>query len=169
VNGVPLIVAAELPDDLQAWVDRMRRAHYPVERNRVAAHVTLFRSLPPSCEPELRARLAAAANAHSAIPARFASVMALERGTALRLASPSMLSVRRELAASLHGLLTPQDAAEPRLHVTVQNTVSPAAARALQRELAGALEPVQFRFAGLALHRWREGLWEFVGRWSFRG
>ena len=80
-----------------------------------------------------------------------------------------MLALRRELADRLHGLLTPQDEPEPRLHVTVQNKVAPKEARALQARLAGEIVRRDFRFAGLALHRYRGGPWEFVKRWSFRG
>ena len=167
--GAPLIVTAELPGDLQAWAEALRQAHYPAERNRVAAHVTLFRGLPPSCEDELRDALAAAAREHPPVAASLDGVMPLGPGTALMIVSPAMLALRAELADGLRGLLTPQDRHSPRLHITVQNKVSESAARALQAELGRTLEPRDFRFAGLALHRYREGPWEFVKRWSFRG
>ena len=48
VRGVPLLITAELPRDVFAWVDALRRAHYPPERNRLGAHVTLFHALPAS-------------------------------------------------------------------------------------------------------------------------
>jgi hypothetical protein len=169
VTGAPLIVSAELPGDIQAWAERLRQAHYPAERNRVAAHVTLFRALPPSCEDELREVLAATARSHSPIPAGLDGLLPLGPGTALKIASPVMLTLRAELAERFRGLLTPQDMAEQRLHITVQNKVSEREARALQSELAGTLCPRDFRFAGLGLHRYREGPWEFVKRWSFRG
>jgi len=79
VSGAPLIVTAELPRDLQAWANRLRRAHYPAERNRVEAHLTLFHALPPSCEAELRDALAAAAGEHPPIPARLEGAMSLGR------------------------------------------------------------------------------------------
>ena len=165
----PLVVTAELPGDLQAWAERFRQAHYPPERNRVAAHVTLFRALPPSCESELRDALAEAARGHAPPPARLGEVMSLGGGTAIGIVSPALLDLRTELADRFHGLLTPQDLPEPRLHVTVQNKVSAAEARALQRDLTRTIPPREFRFAGLALHRYREGPWAFVKRWSFRG
>jgi hypothetical protein len=87
VNGGPLIVTAELPGGLQAWADRLRRAHYPAERNRVAAHVTLLRALSPSCEGELRDALAAAARTHPPLPARLDGTMSLGTGTALKIVS----------------------------------------------------------------------------------
>jgi hypothetical protein len=168
VSG-PLIVTAELPGDLQAWAERLRQAHYPAERNQVAAHVTLFHALPPSCEAELGNALAAAARDHPPQPARLEGAMSLGGGTALKIASPPMLALRDDLADRLRGLLTPPDQHAPRLHVTVQNKVSVKAARALQAELELTIRPRDFRFPGLALHRYRDGPWELVKRWSFRG
>ena len=167
--NAPLIVTAELPGDLQAWADRLRRMHYPAERNQVAAHVTLFHALPPSCEDEVRERLAAATRHYPPMPARLDGVMTLGGGTALKIVSPAMLALRADLAEHFRRLLTPQDEHEPRLHATVQNKVFAREAKALQAELASTLRPRDFRFAGLALHRYRDGAWEFVKRWSFRG
>lgn len=165
----PLVVTAELPADLQSWADALRRAHYPPERNRVDAHVTLFYALPPSCEDELHGLLAAAARDHAPVSASLEGVMSLGGGTALRIESPAMLALRRDVAGRLHGLLTAQDQVEPRLHVTVQNKVSPREARALQRRLSSQIAARGFRFSGLALFRYRGGPWEAVKRWSFRG
>lgn len=168
-ESAPLVVTAELPADLQSWADRLRRMHYPPERNQVPAHVTLFHALPPSSESELRDCLAAAARDHGPIPARLEGVMPFGRGTALGIASPEMLALWEDLAGRFHGLLTPADENPPRLHITIQNKVSLEEARALQAQIAPQVEPRAFRFAGLALHRYRGGPWEFVKRWSFRG
>lgn len=164
----PLIVTAELPEALQSRADQLRQAHYPPERNQLNAHVTLFHALPPSVEKELRDALAQEARARR-LPARLEGVMNLGRGTALRLESPPMLALWERLADRFHGLLTPQDEHRPRLHVTIQNKVAPSVAKALQAELAASIEPRDFTFAGLALHRYRGGPWEFVKRWPFRG
>lgn len=168
IGGAPLIVTAELPEALQSRADQLRRAHYPPERNRLPAHVTLLRTLPPSCEDELREALAREARA-GPVPGTLEGLMSLGRGTALKLSSPAMLELRERLAARFFGLLGPQDEHVPRLHVTIQNKVSPHAARQLQRTLASAIEPRDFAFAGLALHRYRGGPWELVHRWPFRG
>jgi hypothetical protein len=169
VTGAPLIVTAELPGEIQAWAERLRQAHYPREKNRVPAHVSLFRALPPSCEGELGGALAAAARDNAPVPARLGGPMTLGTGTALTIHSPAMLTLRGDLAWRFQGLLTPQDEAEPRLHITVQNKVAESEARALQAELERTAEPRDFRFAALALHRYLGGPWETVKRWSFRG
>ena len=158
-----------MPADLQAWASALRRAHFPPERNYLDAHVTLFHALPPSCEAELRDACAVLARVHPPMPARLEGLMRLGRGTALALSSPQMLALREELAERFHGMLTPQDQHSPRLHVTIQNKVTLEEAKALQAELAPQVEPRAFAFAGLALHAYRGGPWEFLKRWSFRG
>jgi hypothetical protein len=167
-SAAPLVVTAELPPEIQALADRLRREHYPPERNQLPAHVTLFHALPPWCEDELRDALGALARAYVRPRARLEGVMPLGSGTALRLTSPGILEVRAKLAERFHGLLTAQDNHPPRLHVTIQNKVSPREAKALQAALAATLEPRDFAFAGLAMHAYRGGPWELLKRSPFR-
>ncbi len=56
----PIIVAAEFGGTDFTWLDGLRRAHFPPERNQIAAHLTLFHHLPPSLLAELDTRLNAA-------------------------------------------------------------------------------------------------------------
>jgi hypothetical protein len=165
----PFIVTAELPADLQAWSDALRRQYYPPERNHLAAHVTLFNALAPSLRDELPSVLARIAGSHPKVEAQLTGLMNLGRGTALSIQSPAMLAIRDDIADHFHGMLTAQDQPRPRLHITIQNKVEPAAARALQAELAVSLRPRRFAFAGLGLHRYCNPHWEPVGIWSFRG
>ena len=167
--AAPLIVTAELPLPLQARADALRRAHYPPERNQLAAHVTLFHALPPFAEGEARSLLAAIAAETAPPPAVLAAVMDLGTGTALRIDSAAMLEVRMQIAERFHGLLTLQDQPAPRLHVTVQNKVARAEAKALQSALAASFQPEPFTFSAIALHRYQGGPWEPAGRWTFRG
>ena len=167
-RGAPLLITAELPADLFAWADALRRAHYPAERNRLGAHVTLFHGLPPSAEGEVR-RLLAGLAARSPPEARISGLMDLGRGTAIEVESAALVDLHGELAEHLHGLIQQKDARPLRLHITIQNKVAPAAARALQADLALVLRPRAFRFRGLALSYWREELWQLGQFYPFRG
>ncbi len=62
------------------------------------------------------------------------------RGTALRVESEGLEDIRYDLALALHGLLTPQDMAPWRPHVTIQNKVEPKEARRLQAQLRAGFE-----------------------------
>lgn len=165
----PLIVTAELPQDLHARFTALRTEHFPPERNYLEAHVTLFHALPPSCEGEVSGELVRLCAAHAPVPGRIEGVMNLGGGTAIRLSSEAMLALRDELADRFSGLLTPQDQHRPRLHVTVQNKVTSAEAKALQHVLGPQVTPRDFAFRGLALHAYRGGPWDLIKRWSFRG
>lgn len=164
----PLIVTAELGAEDLAWLDALRRRHYPLERNRVPAHLTIFHALAPSAEPEVRGRLADFAAA-PAPTARIAGLMDLGGGVALRIVSDELDSIRDALAHDLHGLLGAQDAGGWRPHVTIQNKVAAKVARELLHSLERDFQPRPLRIAGLGLHRYLGGPWETLGVWKFRG
>ncbi|WP_370516009.1 2'-5' RNA ligase family protein [Novosphingobium sp. Gsoil 351] len=156
----PLLVTAQLPRDVFAWADGLRRAHFPPERNKIRAHVTLFYALPPSVENEVR-RLLARLSAAPPPPARITGLMPLGGGTAFAIESPALSAIHAELVESLRGVLTAQDSAPRKLHVTVQNKVPGAAAKALQAELARDFRPPRFR---LRRARTLPLPWRAVGR-----
>ena len=151
-----------------AWLDGLRRSHYPPERNQVPAHLTLFHHLAPSLAAELSGRLAV----YAATPpprACIAGVIDLGGGTALRVESDELEDIRQDLAEALRGLLTPQDAAPWRPHVTIQNKVEPRAAKALQQRLRPDFAPRPLAIKGLACWSYRGGPWEPLKRHIFRG
>jgi hypothetical protein len=163
-----LIVTAELGAQDLAWLDALRRRHYPPERNRVPVHLTMFHALAPSAEDEARRRLADHA-AGRAPSATIAGLMDLGGGVAFRVVSDRLDAIRDELAHDLHGLLGAQDTGGWRPHVTIQNKVAPKVARELLRSLERDFQPRPLRIAGLALHRYLGGPWETVATYKFRG
>lgn len=169
VGDAPLIMTAELPKDLHSWATRLRTEHFPPDRNFLEAHVTLFHALPAQCEEEACDYLKQLVGEFAPVEAHLEGVMSLGGGTALKLTSPDMLTLRDQIADRFHGLLTQQDQHRPRLRVTVQNKVTAKEAKALQQVLEFTVEPRDFRFSGFALHRYRGGPWDFVRRFAFRG
>ncbi len=165
----PIIITAEMGKADKGWANALRRAHYPSERNIVDAHITLFHHLPPSHLAEIKSRLTAIVAAYRPPEAFLTEVMLLGNGVAYRIDSPELLSIRDELADAFHGLLTPQDMARPRLHITVQNKVVPADAKALHAALAATFRPRPLHISGLAAHHYMSGPWQDIGQWSFRG
>jgi len=166
-DPAPLIVSALFGAEDFAWMDGLRRAHFPPERNQLDAHLTLFHHLPPSLEPELRQRLIQATRGASSPPATVSALMKLGRGVALRIDSPGLAIIRRDLADAFAGLLTPQDAGGWRAHVTIQNKVEPAGARRLHDRLAAGFAPRPIRIVGIGVWRYRGGPWEAVSRHPF--
>ena len=163
----PLIVLAELGSADFAWLDALRKSHYPADRNRVPAHLTLFRSLPPSAEDEVVRSLKRAVEA-PAPTAQIGGAMDLDSGVALRIESPDLERIREQLASEFHGLLTSQDEGRWTAHVTIQNKVEPRAARALLRQVRETFEPRPLSIRGLELVRYSPAAWEPVTTLRFR-
>ena len=168
-GDAPLILTAELPEDLHARFTDLRTEHFPPERNYLEAHVTLFHALPAQCEDEVRRYLARLVGETAPVEGRVEGLMSLGGGTAIKLVSPAMLDLRDRIADHFHGMLTNQDQHRPRLHVTIQNKVTSKEAKALQAQLEGVIQPRDFTFRGLALYAYRGGPWEFLRRFAFRG
>ena len=165
----PIIITADMGKADQAWANGLRRTHFPAERNFVDAHITLFHHLPPSHLPEIKSRLAGLVADYPAPVAFLGDIMLLGKAVAFRVDSPELLSMRAALADSFRGLLIPQDQAQPRLHITVQNKVEPPVAKALHAHLLDSFRPRPLAISGLSAHYYRGGPWEHIGRWSFRG
>jgi len=166
--SVPIIVTALMGSGDFAWLDRQRRAYYPPDRNILPAHLTLFRHLPPSALEEvitLIRRLCAMPPPEASL----AAILLLERGVAYQVESAALMEIWSELADALSGLLMPQDRACPRLHVTVQNKVTPMEAKALAGRLRAGFRLRPLAITGLAAWRYCNGPWELAAKASFRG
>ena len=163
----PIIVTALMGREDAACFDALRQTHFPSERNRLAAHLTMFHHLPPSSADELRHRLSTLTRDTPPPAARVAAPFSLGRGVAYRIDSPALEAIRATLADAFAGLLTPQDQAGWRPHVTVQNKVEPAAAKALLASLSAEFRPRAVSVAGLASWWYRGGPWEPLSRHLF--
>jgi hypothetical protein len=164
----PLIVTAEFSPDDHAWLEGLRRAHYPAEHNRVPVHLTMFQGLPPSALEEVKRQLAV----HSKLPAPRATITGLMRfdaGVAYRVASEELAAIRDDIADHFHGLLSGPDAAGWQPHVTIQNKATQKEAKALVTALERDFHPRPLGIAGLAVHRYRGGPWERLAAYRFRG
>ncbi|NAZ37385.1 2'-5' RNA ligase family protein [Rubellimicrobium sp. CFH 75288] len=167
-GAAPLILTLDLDPDGFARLDALRRAHFPPALNRVPAHVTLFHHLPGGAEEEVARLLAAEGAGVAPFAVRFAALMPLGRGVALRVEAPEAASLRGRIAGCFAGRLTPQDAGGWRPHATIQNKVSPAEARATLERLSAGFAPWEAVAEGLRLWRYRGGPWEAAGVFPFR-
>ncbi|MEP2988761.1 MAG: 2'-5' RNA ligase family protein [Parasphingorhabdus sp.] len=165
----PIIMTATMGAADFAWADALRQKYYPVEKNQLPAHITLFHHLPPQGLDEI-VRLAKKTTEEYSCPlCTLMEVMQFDGGVAYRLSSPQLLELRQFFVESFHGLLVQQDQQKPRFHVTVQNKVAPDVSKKLFRELCEKFETRSFEITGLALFYYLEGPWEEIGRWRFRG
>lgn len=163
----PIIVTALFEPAEQRWLDDLRRLHYPVARNQVPAHLTLFHHLPPGLEDELDRRLRAQCHASHPPEAVIEGPIKLGNGVALRIVSADLEDIRARIADAFAPMLIPQDAASWRPHVTIQNKVQPGVATALHARLMEEFSRRAIRLPGLATWRYRGGPWEPMARYSF--
>jgi 2'-5' RNA ligase len=163
-----LIVTLLLAEQAQARFDRLRAEHFPVERNHLAAHVTLFHALPGEQRPAVDAALAVAA-ARPPFDVEVTGLQLLGRGVAYRLRSGELSALHAGLAAEFDPWLTRQDRQRLSPHVTVQNKVEPAVARELYDRLAAGFTPSSVPARGLGLWRYLGGPWEPLSEHPFAG
>lgn len=165
----PLILTLALHDDDQARFERLRRLHFPPERNMIPAHVTLFHHLPGAELEALQAELHAQCAAVAPFDVGVAGLRFLGRGVAYELQSAELSALRGALARRWAPWLTLQDQQGFRPHVTIQNKAAPEAARALRDALQAGFTPFSVRATGVLLWRYLGGPWQGAGRHLFVG
>lgn len=123
------------------------------------AHLTLFHALPGDQAKPIKAELDAICRKRRPFDLVATGPRSLGRGVAIAFSSPELVALRQDLARAWRDWLTPQDLAKIAPHVTIQNKVSPEAARALLGELRASFTPFTVRGEGLTLWRYLGGPW----------
>ncbi len=161
------IVTLALDEASQAKFDALRVLHYPAALNRIAAHVTLFHTLPG--EERVREVLRDMAAQRAAFEVDVSGLRSLGRGVAFTLASPELMQVHGALAGTFAEWLTAQDRQKFMPHVVVQNKVAPAEAKVLLEELRVGFVPFPVRAEGLLWWEYLGGPWRELERFAFSG
>ncbi len=162
-----LILTLDLDSASSQHFEALRRAHFPPERNFIPAHVTLFHALPGEHEEAVLAELGGLCARISPFAVRFPRLRRLGRGVAAELAAPELLALHHQLAACWRPWLTRQDAQPFQPHVTIQNKVTPDAARALFEDLSARWTVPDGEASGLRLWHYLGGPWGSVAALSF--
>ncbi|MGQ0844275.1 MAG: 2'-5' RNA ligase family protein [Sporichthyaceae bacterium] len=162
----PLILTLALDPVAQRRFDAERTALFPPGRTQVGAHLTLFHAVPGELLAQVREALTAEA-ARPMLAVQVVGLRSLGRGVAYDIASPELSDLRERLARRWRSELTPQDRQPFRPHVTVQNKVEPATARATLAALTASFAPFEIQGLGLSLWRYLGGPWESLGILAF--
>ncbi|HEX3335943.1 MAG TPA: 2'-5' RNA ligase family protein [Jatrophihabitans sp.] len=161
----PLVVTLALEAGAQERFDAERARWFPADRSEVGAHVTLFQCLRGELEERVRVDLVQ--HAGPPFPVGVAGVLPLSGGTAYALAAPELARRQRVLQQLWWAELTAQDRQGFRPHITVQQQVSAAEARATVTVLRRAFRPFQFRAEGYRVWRNNDGPWTELARIPF--
>jgi 2'-5' RNA ligase len=159
------IVKLRMDDTSQAFFERMRQVHFPPERNQIAAHLTLFHTLPNIDEVKDVLRRVAGQRAPFAM--HVTGLRSLGRGVAYTLKSAELAAMHEELAEAFSDHLSAQDKQKFMPHVVVQNKAKPEKAKALLAELDRQFVGFEVGAVGLDLWHYLGGPWELAETFSF--
>lgn len=162
-TGPIFILTAELDAENFAWLDGLRRAHFPAERNFLSAHLTMFHRLSPLHIE----RLLAIPLPSGPMKIAFTGVTFLGFGSAIRATSGELERLREELKDGMGDEFSRQDAQRWSPHVTVQNKVAPGEARGLFTTLDDTFTPRDGETLGLLVWQYLGGPWKLSHRLPF--
>jgi 2'-5' RNA ligase len=165
--AAPLILTLRFDERSFAFFDALRRRYFPPERNFIPAHLTLFHALPGEHLAAIQHDIEARASNQSSFRLEVTGLRSLGRGVAYALVARELKDLRRHFAIRWNEWLKPQDKQNHQPHVTVQNKVDPAQARALLEELGNGFTPFEVEAIGLELWWYRGGPWERVRPFQF--
>lgn len=157
------ILTAELDGESFAWLNGLRRDHFPPERNILLAHLTMFHRL----SPEHVDRLLATPIPLRPISITFEGVIFLGFGNAVRVASDELKFLRKNLKDTMGAGLLRQDDQRWSPHVTIQNKAPAEAARRLFETLKQTLLPHHGEATGLLVWEYLGGPWRLAHRRPF--
>ena len=157
------ILTAEMDDDSFAWLDGLRREHFPPDRNFLSAHLTLFHRLSPAQVERLRLVQTPCAP----IELRFDRIVFLGFGVALGVRSAELKQLRNKARAEMGGEFSRQDSQPWMPHVTVQNKATAESARQLQYSLEQGFSKRIGAATGLLVWEYLGGPWKLADRIAF--
>lgn len=157
------ILTAELDPASFAWLDGLRREHFPPERNLLPAHLTLFHRLSSA----QTGRLDDFTVPSAPIAIRCDGVRLLGFGVAVEIRASELERLRAALRTAMGGNFSRQDSQGWRPHVTIQNKATAAVARGLHDELQIKFAPRAGAVTGLLIWEYLGGPWRPAGRMPF--
>lgn len=163
----PLIVTLKIDEKSFELFDRLRRRHFPPERNFLAAHLTLFHHLPGESLEDIRFELIEFCKNRKAFSLEFDNWRLLGKGVAVKIDSKELINLRAHLADIWKDWLTAQDRQKFQPHITVQNKVAPDEAKKLYENLARDWKTFDGNAEGLQLWHYLGGDWKLEEEFLF--
>jgi hypothetical protein len=157
------ILTAELDPDSFAWLDALRSDHFPLERNLLPAHLTLFHRLSAA----QTARLDDLPIPAAAVPISCVGAVLLGFGVAIRVRSPTLDGIRSAAQKAMGDEFSRQDSHTWRAHVTIQNKVTADMAKRLHRDLERDFVQRAGVVTGLLVWSYLGGPWRLVRKIPF--
>lgn len=158
------ILTARMDAANQLFFDKMRKRHFPKERNLLKAHLTLFHKLPDV--PKIHQLLENLS--HEPIGATVNNIKSIGNGVAYFVSSAALEELHNRLKISFGSQqLSLQDQQRLRPHITIQNKVKPEEAKALLQTLQTSFQPFEITIEGLDLWYYLDGPWRHARYFPF--
>lgn len=167
MQNTPLIVTAKMDAESFEFLNALRKAYFPPERNHLAAHITLFHHLPGEYLSEIEDHLKITASRQYEFKLLFGEIKFIGRGSIARIESPDLVSLRNKLANYWSDWLTSQDKQKFMPHVTLQNKTESEEARLVYEKLKESWEPRTGTATALQLWHYRNGPWQLANEFVF--
>lgn len=156
----PLILTARIAEkDLEPF-DRLRKAHFPPDRNFLSAHLTMFHRLPGEYRDRIIGQLTHVAARESTFAVEVSGLTHTGAGVAYVISNSSLEEIRATLKKEFISWLGPQDMQSWRPHITIQNKAPKARADILYRDLNATFELHDITVVGLDLWDYLGGPWQ---------
>ncbi|RYF80913.1 MAG: 2'-5' RNA ligase family protein, partial [Chitinophagaceae bacterium] len=118
MEASPLILTLSLNEEAFLFFDRLRKQHFPTERNFLSAHLTLFHHL-PSNETKILKDILLQTTIQSAFPLTVTDVVSIGLGVAFKIESQPLVNLHKQLQQKWQDWLIPQDKQKLWPHITV--------------------------------------------------
>ena len=165
-NSPPYIVTLLLDDSSAAFFNAQRKKYFPPAINYLSAHLTLFHHL-PSTEEKVKDDLQRWAAQTKEFELDVSAVVSIGKGVAYKIESPELIQLHKTMQQAWQQWLKPQDKQKLWPHITVQNKVSPAAAKETLQELQKDFQSFKAQALGFSLWYYEGGPWRFEKNYVF--
>lgn len=151
----PLILTLQLDEAGQSFFDKQRKLYFPPELNFLSAHLTLFHQLPD----DVSTLGVLEQQKFERFDLQITGLRSLGGGVAYQVTSEELHKIHQILSGRFSAVLIPQDRQGFRPHITIQNKVLPATAKALLTQLQSNFQHLSAQAIGLDLWTYVGGLW----------
>ncbi|WDF68665.1 2'-5' RNA ligase family protein [Sphingobacterium oryzagri] len=162
-DSITYILTLRLDSESQDFFNALREKHFPVERNYLKAHLTLFHKLPDTAHTFAVLREIT----QEPFDMRVTGLRHLGAGVAYQFESDKLQRLHQALRAAFANELIAQDQQRFMPHVTVQNKVTPAASKELLQALREGFKPFTVRATGMDLWIYQGGPWAYKAGFPF--
>jgi 2'-5' RNA ligase len=163
----PIILTVLFDEETQGFIDDERERWFVPRLNRIPGHLTLFHKLPGEEAEEIGRLIEMTLASREPFRVVFSKPFLLGGGVAYRAKSEDLEEMRSELAEAFGGWLTDQDRQSFRPHVTVQNKVTPATAKASLKAIEEDFTPFEAEARGVKMWSYEGGPWKEVRELPF--